>query len=47
MRPDFVLAIPDSILAELRAHATAEAPDECCGILAGSATRATSSPPIA
>jgi proteasome lid subunit RPN8/RPN11 len=29
------LLIPDSLLAELVAHARAEAPLECCGLLAG------------
>ena len=46
MRPDFVLAIPDSIRSELRAHAAAEAPNECCGILAGNAGRVTLAIPI-
>lgn len=35
MRPGLELVIPDSILVELRAHAAAEHPRECCGILAG------------
>lgn len=35
MRPYFDLAIPNSIRAELLAHAGSERPLECCGILAG------------
>jgi len=35
MRPYLLLAIPDSIRVELRAHADAERPLECCGMLAG------------
>lgn len=35
MPPFTALAIPDVLLAEVIAHARAEAPLECCGLLAG------------
>jgi proteasome lid subunit RPN8/RPN11 len=35
MQPGFELVTPDSILLELRQHAAAEHPLECCGVLAG------------
>jgi proteasome lid subunit RPN8/RPN11 len=35
MRPFFRLAIPNSIRAEMVAHARTEHPLECCGLLAG------------
>ena len=35
MRPFAALALPDSLLAEVIAHARAELPAECCGLLAG------------
>lgn len=46
MRPYFSLAIPDLVRAELLAHAEAERPLECCGILAGAAGIVTKRFPI-